>query len=99
MAGSLRAQGEQELARAVTDRLLRPLGGDPRAAAEVLERQRPDHAEVVVAREADRAVPSGELDARVGLGAVAHEVPKAPDLVDGARLGVGEDGLEGGPVA
>ena len=41
----------------------------------------PHHAEVVVAGEADRRVAPRELDARVGIGAVADEVAEAPHLL------------------
>ena len=66
------------------DHLLGPLRGDARAAREILERQLAGHREVVVAREADRRVLARQLDAGVGLGAVADEVAEAPEL--GASL-------------
>ena len=67
------------------DRLLRPLGGERRAAREVLERQDVDDGEVVVAGQAHRAVRLGQRDAGVRVGAVADEVAQAPQLLR-ARL-------------
>ena len=81
------------------DRLLGPLGRQRGAAGELLERQRAAHAEVVVAGQADRGVPAGQLDAGVGLGAVADEVAEAPHLLALGRLDRVEHGLEGVPVA
>ena len=77
-----RREPEQELARLGPDHVPRPLGGERRAAREVLQRQHVDDGEVVVAGEADRAVGLGQRDARVGLGAVADEVAEAPQLLD-----------------
>ena len=41
----------------------------------------------------------GQRDAGVGLGAVADQVAQAPDLVESARVDVGQHGLEGRQVA
>ena len=63
------------------DRALGPPRGERGAARELLERERSADAEVVVAGEADRRVPPGQLDARVRLGAVADEIAQAPHLL------------------
>ena len=60
-----RLQAEQELARRGRDHLLRPLGGERRAARELLEREHVHHREVVVAGQADRAVGLGQRHAGV----------------------------------
>jgi hypothetical protein len=44
--------------------------------------------EIVVSGEADHGPITRELDAGVGLGAVADEVAEAPDLIDGAARDV-----------
>ena len=75
-----------------------------RAAAAALEEKSEigislDHDEIVVAGQAEVAALAGERHAAVGLGAVAHEIAEAPDLLGAARLDVGEDGLEGRQVS
>jgi hypothetical protein len=96
---ALGRERQQELARRVADHLARPLGGERGAAREVLQRQHLGDGEVVVARQADRAVRVGQLDAGVGVAAVAHEVPEAPELVDPLGLGGVDHRLEGVLVA
>ena len=59
----------------------------------------PVDAHVVVAGQADRRVAARQLDAGVGLGAVADEIAEAPHLLGAGELGVGEHRLEGVPVA
>ena len=49
--------------------------------------------------QADRGVPPGQLDARVGLGAVADEVAQAPHLLALGGLDRVQHRLEGMPVA
>jgi hypothetical protein len=92
---ALRRQGEQKLARLRPDHVLGPLRRERRAAREVLERERVDDREIVVAGEDDRAVRLGQRDARIGVGAVADEVAEAPQLLDLRVLRGGDHGLEG----
>src|SRR4051794_15098467 len=75
-----------------------PEGGHGRAAGEVGDVDAAGDDQIVVARQADRAVLAGELDAFLRLGAVADEVAQAPDLLHALALGVLEDGLEGRKV-
>ena len=56
-------------------------------------------AQVVVAGQADRGVAAGQVDARVGLGAVADEVAQAPHLLAFGGLDRVQHGLEGVAVA
>ena len=58
-----------------------PLRGERRAARELGQREVAAHGQVVVADQAQVAVLAGELDAGVGVGAVADEVAQAPDRV------------------
>ncbi len=53
----------------------------------------------MIAGEADGGVLPGELDARVGFGAVADEVAQTPDVVAFGLTDCVEHGLEGMPVA
>ena len=94
-----RLQRGEELHVRVADRLARPARRDRGAGRELLEADRAGHAHVVVAGEADRRVAARQLDAGVGLGAVADEVAEAPHLVGAGGLGVGEHRLEGVAVA
>jgi len=52
----------------------------------------------VVPDQAHRARLAGELDARVGVGAVADQVAEAPDLLEPGALDVVEDRAERGQV-
>jgi hypothetical protein len=54
---------------------------------------------VVIAGETDRRVLAGQLDARVGIRAVADEVPQAPHLLAIGGLDRVQHCLEGLPVA
>ena len=64
------------------------------AAREVVERDLAGDREVVVAGEAQVGVLAREVDARVGVGAVADEVAEAPDLLDRVVGDVAEHRLE-----
>jgi hypothetical protein len=90
---------EEEIPRLRPDHVLRPLGGQRRAAREVLQREHVHDREIVVAREADGAVGLRERHAGIGVRPVAHEVAEAPQLLDLRLLGGGDDGLEGVAVA
>ena len=89
----------QVLAGLGRDHALGPSRRERGAARELLERERAADAEVVVAGEADRRISPGQLDARVGLGAVADEVAEAPHLLAVRGLDRVEHRLEGMPVA
>ena len=52
----------------------------------------------MVADERASAALLDQLGAGVGIGALADDVPQAPDLVDAGVLRVGEHGLERGKV-
>ena len=82
------------------DRLLGPGRGQRGAAGELLQRQGSADPEIVVAGQADRRVLAGEVDAGVGIGAVADQVAEAPQLlaVRVALIGL-EHRLEGVAVA
>ena len=97
-----RALGEQlaeEVEALLGDHLLSPVGRERRPARELGQRDVAADGEVVVADEAEVAVRARELDARVGLRAVADEVAEAPQLVDVLGRHVGQHGLEGVAVA
>ena len=64
-----------------------------------MERERAGDGEVVVAGQANRGVPPGELAAGIGLGSVADEVAEAPDLLRIRSGDVGEHRLESVAVA
>ena len=89
----------QVVARLRADRLLGPLRRERGAARELLERELAANPEVVVAGEADRRVPPRQLDAGVGLGAVADEVAEAPQLLGVRRRDRLEHRLERVAVA
>ena len=73
---------------------LRPARARRRVGRELVEVEAPEHAEVVVADEADRGPLADDLDHLVRARAVADEVAQAPERV--RRVGVDrlEDGLE-----
>lgn len=52
----------------------------------------------MVADEADVGALAHELHAAVGIGAVAHHVAEAPELVDTDLVGIAENRLESGQV-
>ena len=72
--------------------------GRRRGLRKRLDVESAEHRQVVVARQAQRAALADQLGAGVGLGAVADDVPEAPDLLDlrvGDRV---EAALERGQV-
>ena len=94
----LGAESFEELEVLRLHHLPRPLGGEARAARELVERDVSGDREVVVAGEADGGVRLRQLHAGVRLGAVADEVAEAPQLRRVARGNGLERGLEGVPV-
>ncbi len=95
----LRLELEQEVEGLLGDHLLGPARGELGAARELLEREVPAHGEVVVAAQALLGGGDRELDAGVGIGAVADEVAQAPDPAHVVAGHVLEHGLERVPVA
>ena len=86
-------KGTQAL-RIVEKHGLRPVRRDRGVERELVDVQRPDHAEIVVADETHLGPAANLLDHLVRPRPVSDEVSEAPDLV--RRIGVDrlEDGLE-----
>ena len=89
----------QPVAVAGVDDLLRPARGERGAGGELAEVEVAGHRQVVVAGQADVGVLARQPAAVVGIGAVAHHVAQAPDLLRRAGPDVGKDRLEGVTVA
>ena len=79
--------------------LLGPAGGERGAAGELVELDPAGHGEVVVAGQAELGPVADDRAAVVGVGAVADDVPEAPQARGVGALDVLEDGLEGVAVA
>src|SRR5215213_5319436 len=73
---------------------LGPAGRGGCVGGELVERDRADHAEVVIADEAQIRAHGDELAACVRFGAVAHEVAETPDRVEPLVLEGLEHGLQ-----
>ena len=82
----------------VRHHLARPTDGSAGSTGEVGQGSLTGDCEIVVSGEADHGLIARELDAGVGLCAVADEVAETPDLIDGAARDVSEHGLERVPV-
>ncbi len=98
LALARRLQIAKERQGPLGDVLTRPgdrLGGSLREGGDVEGAQ---HGEIVVADQAEIAALANQVGALVGLGSVANDVAKAPDLIDRDVVDRPEDGPERGQV-
>ena len=96
---ALRRERGEELELVRREHGARPASGDARVGGELVDVEHAGDDEIVVAAQADRGALAHERQALARLGAVAHDVAQAPQLVDSASPGVLEHGLQRRQVA
>src|SRR4029077_17289919 len=92
--GALGLERFEERARLLVEHVARPAGCDPGFSAELQEIDRPEDAQVVVARETDFRAVRDQRAALVPPRPVSDEVAEAPELVRRLRLDRCEDRLQ-----
>ncbi len=95
---ALRLELAQELQRLLADVCPRPLDRQGGRLGEGVDIERPQHREVVVADQRDRAALAHEGGAGIGLDPVAEHVAEAPDLLGAGLLDRLEHGFQRGQI-